>query len=117
MARMVLPCADGALCCNIGSGTVPGNTIAGPWFLAAYHPCLDTYLQGVQRLAITAICPELQQGLADLQQDESAQLPGLPPVPSQMDVSLTSYANDVARTMRDHASGRRAGPSQCCIAF
>ena len=104
MAQMVLPCADGALHCSIGSGTLPGDTIAGPWFLAAYHPRLDSYLQSSKRLAVTASSPELQRGLANIlagnlavERSESVDPPS---VPMQMDVSLSSYADDVARTMR-----------------
>ena len=93
LAQMQLPCADGVLQCRIGSGTLPGDTIAGPWFLAAYHPCLDAYLQTSPQLAITAVFPdELQRGL-------ELMLPGRH-VPAQLDVSLSSYADDVARTMR-----------------
>eukprot|EP00438_Fugacium_kawagutii_P012057 Skav222358 [mRNA] locus=scaffold7159:173:2950:- [translate_table: standard] len=81
-AQLVLQCSDGQLQQQIGSGTLPGDSIAGPWFLAGYHPKLDTYLQHTNSLAILAAKP--------------AFFPQ--PAPAHLDVSFTSYADDVART-------------------
>ena len=89
-AHMVLQCADGELRCRIGSGTLPGDSIAGAWFLAGYHNKVDTYLQNTSTLAIPATRPAaIQQG------DRAA---------NQLDVSLTTYADDVARTVQTNTA-------------
>ena len=85
-AQMVVQCSDGELQQQIGSGSLPGDSIAGPWFLAGYHHKLDRYLHNTSNLAITAARPPQFE---DFPQHAS---------PAALDVSFTSYADDVART-------------------
>ena len=51
-ATLFLQCADGQLVLGIGSGTLPGDSIACEWFLGVYH-------QAVDRFAILHVGPPL----------------------------------------------------------
>ena len=86
-AQMVVQRSDGELQQQIGSGSLPGDSIAGPWFLAGYHHKLDRYLHNTSNLAITAARPPQFEGFP---QHAS---------PAALDISFTSYADDVARTV------------------
>ena len=84
-ARLILQCDDAPVQCKFGAGTLPGDTVAGGWFLGAYHECLDLYAQ-------RAPVPELVADLPWL-----AQCKGCEQCDSRVDVSMGSYADDVLR--------------------
>ncbi|CAE7285541.1 mocs3, partial [Symbiodinium natans] len=42
-ATLFLQCADGQLVLGIGSGTLPGDSIACEWFLGVYHQAVDRF--------------------------------------------------------------------------
>ena len=84
-ARFTLPCVEGRLTCTIGSGTLPGDSVAGPWFLSAFHPRIDAYIDSTQHLAVWADCSWLPSLVPE------AQWQSLPaPVSGAIDVSLSA---------------------------
>ena len=43
-AQLRLECVDGQIAAKIGSGRLPGDTVAGGWFLLRIHPKIDAIL-------------------------------------------------------------------------
>ena len=79
-AQLRLDCADGQLEAKIESGTLPGDTVAGCWFLLHFHPKLDVFLQATPELQINATLPfEVQNA------------------PESLDVGTSTYADDIIR--------------------
>ena len=79
-AQLRLDCADGQLAAKIGSGTLPGDTVAGGWFLLHFHPKLDAFLQATPELQINATLPF-----------------DIPNAPESLDVGTSTYADDIIR--------------------
>ena len=73
---MCIPARDADLCVQPGSGALQGDTVACSLFLEVYHPPLDKWLRETQQPELLVVDPV------------SGRL---------VDISVSSYADDVAR--------------------
>ena len=95
-ANLSLDCVDGILLLLIGSGTLPGDSIAGIWFLCAYHMAIDGF-QTEANSAISFNVPWLHRCICD---DSSQKLLMWGLKDNNVDVSISAYADDVYKTRR-----------------
>jgi hypothetical protein len=92
-ANMVLECADGELSLLIKSGTLPGDSIAGIWFLCVYHKAVDAFLRE-SHSPISVSVPWIHRCICDT--DEYAMRWQIDP--HRIDISVSGYADDLFRT-------------------
>jgi hypothetical protein len=92
-ANFILPCVDGDLCMLIQSGTLPGDSVAGIWFLCVYHKAVDGFL-AESNSRITLSIPWLHRCICD----NSEQLMLWQINQHAIDVSASGYADDLFRT-------------------
>ena len=95
-ATLFLPCVDGQLVLGIGSGTLPGDSIACEWFLGVYHQAVDAFVVQHFGPPLQVHCPWLGNVLTD--GGPRAQQALLAQARLPFDVSLSAYADDLART-------------------
>ena len=95
-ATLFLPCADGQLVLSIGSGTLPGDSIACEWFLGVYHQAVDAFVVQHFGPPLQVHCPWLANVLTD--SGPRAQQALLAQARLPFDVSLSAYTDDLART-------------------
>eukprot|EP00959_Pyramimonas_sp_CCMP1952_P272284 5692789-Pyramimonas_sp.AAC.1 len=62
--QMSLECVDGVLGVALGSGALPGDSVAPVWFLGAYHLFLDGYL-GEESPGLSVRVPWLKHRLGE----------------------------------------------------
>ena len=98
-AATTLSCADGPLFLRIGSGTLPGDKVAAQWFLAAYNDATDRFRQHVSGEPVFVDCSALRNFICETD-EEKQELLTL--ATSQVDVSMATYADDIARIRRFH---------------
>eukprot|EP00959_Pyramimonas_sp_CCMP1952_P121163 2533256-Pyramimonas_sp.AAC.1 len=92
--QMSLECVDGILEVALGSGTLPGDTVAPVWFLGVYHWCLDGYM-GEDSPGLSVRVPWLKHCLGE---DEGARIALCAWADRAIDISFTSFADDLCRT-------------------
>ena len=83
-AQLRLDCVDGQRGAKIGSGTLPGDRVAGGWFLLHLHPKLDAFSHTTPELQINATL-----------------LWAIPNAPEALDVGTSTHADDITREIRD----------------
>eukprot|EP00959_Pyramimonas_sp_CCMP1952_P178850 3738803-Pyramimonas_sp.AAC.1 len=89
-----LACVDGILEMGIGSGTLPGDSIACLWFLGPYHWSVDGIVSP-ECPGLSVTIPWLKHCLAD---DVSDRVRLCSWSQQPIEISLTSFADDLART-------------------
>ena len=78
--QLRLQCVDGQLAAKIGSGTLPGDMVAGGWFLLHFHPKLDAFFSATPELQIKVTSPF-----------------AIPNAPEVLDVGTSTFADDIIR--------------------
>ena len=96
-AGATLACADGPLFLRIGSGTLPGDKVAAQWFLAAYNDATDKFRENSVGEPVCVDCSALRSFIYETEEDKAE---FLALVTSSVDVSMATYADDIARIRR-----------------
>eukprot|EP00959_Pyramimonas_sp_CCMP1952_P415970 8715212-Pyramimonas_sp.AAC.1 len=93
-AIMSLGCAGGVLVLKICSGTLPGDTIAGLWFLCVYHLSVDRFQRDTLDTRLCCRLPWMVDAISD---SPKGQLEVRIAARTPIDISLTSCADDVGK--------------------
>lgn len=104
-ATLVLKCADGELTLHIGSGTLPGDAIACWWFLGVYHSAIDQFCEtSGERICLH--CPWLARAIVPPCEGKQWFCEHVTAVAAAgIDVSLSSFADDIAKTRMIYGVG------------
>jgi len=79
----------GQVLLQFGSGALPGDSVAGPWFLAPYHEAWDEHIQRTQQLVVRGTCSWLAPILRMPEEQQQT-----------IDLGINTYVDDGSHTYR-----------------